>query len=227
MFGKDIPQQVLSAANSNAGKLIDLAAAKTKLAKHVPQSVLNELDICIEKFSINTDLRIAHFLGQCCYESSQFTRTSENLHYTTQERILAVFPKYFKKASAAEYTRNPEKLGSKVYANRLGNGDEESKDGYKYRGRGYIQLTGKSNYNACSMALLGNTKLVDEPDLVSAQYALTSAAYFWTRHKLNETADKGNSAAVLQEITMRVNGGTRGLQKRIKHFNHYYAVLLM
>ena len=115
------------------------------LKTHVPDTVLDQIPGCAEKFDINTPLRLAHFLAQCAHESAEFTAREENLNYSA-EGLKKTFSKYFPDNLADSYARQPEKIASHVYANRLGNGNEASKEGYKYRGRGYIQLTGKENY---------------------------------------------------------------------------------
>lgn len=193
-----------------------------KLSGHVPDAVIGQIPECAEKFQINTTLRLAHFLAQCSHESGGFKVTQENLNYSA-DGLKKIFPKYFPDNLADSYARQPEKIASRVYANRMGNGDEESKEGYKYRGRGYIQLTGKDNYG--SFAKTVEDDILSDPDLVSSNYSLLSAAWFWSSRSLNASADKGSSDAVVTEITKKVNGGTIGLDDRIKHFKEYYALL--
>ncbi|CAG1022722.1 Autolytic lysozyme [Patescibacteria group bacterium] len=194
----------------------------TKLKGHVPDIVIAQIPACAEKFKINTALRLAHFLAQCGHESAGFKTTQENLNYSA-DGLNKIFGKYFKTVSAESYARQPEKIASRVYANRMGNGDEASKEGWKYRGRGYIQLTGKSNYTEFDKFV--DDDIVENPDLVASNYALLSAAWYWNSRSLNTSADKGASDAVVTEITKKVNGGTIGLADRTKHFKEYYQLL--
>ena len=137
---------------------------------------------------------------------------------------MGIFKKYFPtEAKALQYERKPEKIANLVYGSRMGNGDEASGDGYKFRGRGYIQLTGKNNYAAFGKAI--NEDITANPDLVSTKYPLLSAAWFWSSNSLNALADKGADDASVTAITKRVNGGTIGLPDRIKHFKEYYTLL--
>jgi putative chitinase len=194
-----------------------------KLKNHVPDSVIAQLPDTMAKFEINTPLRLAHFLAQAGHESGNFRLTKENLNYSAKG-LNGIFKKYFPTLeSAAPYERKPEKIANKVYANRMGNGDEASGDGAKYCGRGYIQLTGKTNYQAffTSMKLDVNS----DPALVATQYALASAAWFLNKNGLNKLADGGATDAAVTAITKRVNGGTIGLDDRIKHFKEFYALV--
>jgi putative chitinase len=194
-----------------------------KLKNHVPDSVIAQLPDTMAKFEINTPLRLAHFLAQAGHESGNFRLVKENLNYSAKG-LNGIFKKYFPTLeAAAAYERKPEKIANKVYANRMGNGDEASGDGAKYCGRGYIQLTGKTNYQAffTSMKLDVNS----DPALVATQYALASAAWFWSKNGLNKLADGGATDAVVTSITKRVNGGTIGLDDRIKHFKEFYALV--
>lgn len=193
-----------------------------KLVTHVPDAVIQEIPDCVTKFQINTPLRLAHFLAQCDHESGGFKVTQENLNYSA-EGLKKTFSKYFPDNLAESYAKQPEKIASRVYADRMGNGNEASKEGYKYRGRGYIQLTGKDNYSAFDKTV--EESILDNPDLLSEKYALLSAAWFWNARSLNALADKGASDSVVTEITKKVNGGTLGLDERIKHFKMYYSLL--
>lgn len=193
-----------------------------KLKGHVPEAVIAQIPDCAAKFQINTRLRLAHFLAQCAHESAGFKATQENLNYSA-DGLNKIFGKYFRTVNAANYARQPEKIASRVYANRMGNGDEASKEGYKYRGRGYIQLTGKSNYSEFDKSV--DEDVVANPDLVASKYALLSAAWYWNSRALNNSADKGASDAAVTEVTKKVNGGTIGLADRIKHFKEYYSAL--
>ena len=193
-----------------------------ELKGHIPDEVINQIPDVLDMFGINTPLRLAHFLAQCATESGEFKAVRENLNYSA-DRLKEVFPKYFPANIADAYARKPDKIGSRVYASRMGNGPEVSKDGFTYRGRGYIQLTGKNNYIAFGKAI--NTDLVKNPDLVATQYPLLSAAWFFAKNKLNEVADKGATDKVVTSISKLVNGGTNGLTERINHFHKYYALL--
>jgi putative chitinase len=193
-----------------------------KLMNHVPAIVIDQIPECATKFQINTHLRLAHFLAQCAHESAGFKATEENLNYSA-DGLRKIFSKYFPNDLADSYARQPEKIASRVYGNRMGNGDEASKEGYKYRGRGYIQLTGKDNYSAFDKSV--DDDIVNNPDFVAKKYPLLSAAWFWESRSLNQLADKGTSDGVVTEITRKINGGTHGLDDRIKHFKSYYALL--
>ena len=193
-----------------------------KLKGHIPDSVIAGIPSVQSQFGINTTLRLAHFLAQAGHESGGFRLTQENLNYGAKG-LVGLFGKYFTPTSAAEYERKPEKIANVIYANRMGNGSTISGDGWKYHGRGYIQLTGKDNYTAFGKSI--GVDICANPDLVATTYALASAAWFWSKNKLNEIADGGSSVEVVTKITKRVNGGTIGLQDRIKHFNEYYSIL--
>ena len=189
----------------------------------IPAQVIAEIPIIVQKFGINSSLRLAHFLAQCGHESGGFRLTQENLNYSAKG-LNGIFKKYFPTETAAtSYARNPQKIANKVYANRMGNGDEASGDGYKFRGRGYIQLTGKDNYKAFSTFI--GEDCIANPDLVATKYPLTSAAFFFSKNKLWEICDKGSSNEAVAAVTKRVNGGTIGLADRQKHFNEYNHLL--
>ena len=192
------------------------------LAGHVPEAVLRQIPECAEKFQINSPLRLAHFLAQCAHESGDFKVTQENLHYSA-EGLKKIFAKYFPGNLAESYARQPEKIASRVYGGRMGNGDEASKEGYTFRGRGYIQLTGKDNYRKFAHTV--EDDIMHDPDLVASKYPLLSAAWFWHERALNAVADQGASDAVVTAITHKVNGGTTGLAERIKHFKTFHALL--
>ena len=194
-----------------------------KLKGHIPDAVIAMIPDTAAKFQINTPLRLAHFLAQCGHESGGFKATSENLNYSAKG-LNGIFKKYFPTLdSALPYERKPEKIANKVYANRMANGTEASGDGYKFRGRGYIQLTGKDNYTQFGKAI--GEDILSNPDVVSGKYALLSAAWFWSKNGLNNLSDGGSTDAVVTSITKRVNGGTIGLADRIKHFKEYYHLL--
>jgi putative chitinase len=194
-----------------------------KLKGHVPDGVIGQIPSVMSTFKIDSALRLSHFLAQCGHESAGFKAIQENLNYGAKG-LLGIFKKYFPtEAKALQYERKPEKIANLVYGGRMGNGDEASGDGYKFRGRGYIQLTGKNNYVAFGKAI--NEDISANPDLVATKYPLLSAAWFWSSNGLNTIADKGATDADVTAITKRVNGGTIGLPDRIKHFKEYYALL--
>ena len=181
---------------------------------------VDALNAILPQYDINTVKRIAAFLAQCGHESAGFTVLSENLNYGAAG-LKTVFGKYFKTVDPVKYERKPEKIANRVYASRMGNGDEASGDGWKYRGRGPIQLTGKNNYVAFSADM--GVDVTSSPDMVSMnkKIALLSAIWFWNKNKLNDFADKGD----ILNMTKRINGGTIGLEDRIKHYNHALHVL--
>ena len=194
-----------------------------KLKGHIPDTVIGQIPGVMDTFQINTPLRLAHFLAQCGHESGGFKLTNENLNYSA-DGLKKIFPKYFAQAGLAEsYARQPEKIASRVYGGRMGNGDESTKEGFKFRGRGQIQLTGKSNYSEFDKFV--NEDILANPDLVATQYPLLSAAWFFHKNGLNAIADKGADDATVTSVTKRVNGGTIGLPDRIKHFKEYYSLL--
>ncbi len=169
----------------------------------------------LPEYEINTPQRVAAFLAQCAHESGGFIFLKENLNYKAAS-LRKVFPKYFPDdAIAAQYANKPEKIANRVYANRMGNGDEASGDGFRYCGRGLIQLTGKDNYTFFAASL-------DIPVEEASEYletfegAVQSACFFWEQNNLNQWADKGD----ILTLTKRINGGTIGLDDRIKHYNH-------
>jgi len=196
----------------------------SKLKGHIPDAVIAMIPDTAAKFGINTPLRLAHFLAQCGHESGGFRATQENLNYSAKG-LMGIFKKYFPSASiAAQYERKPAKIAARVYGGRMGNGNEASGEGYKFRGRGYIQLTGKENYTAFGKSI--GEDILSNPDVVSSKYALLSAAWFFSKNGLHKMADSGASDAVVTQITKRVNGGTIGLPDRIKHFKEYYKLLV-
>jgi putative chitinase len=182
---------------------------------------IDAINETFDRFDISTPERQACFLGQCAHESGGFTALKENLNYSA-EGLTKVWTKRFPSLDMAQpYHRNPEKIANKVYADRMGNGDEASGDGFKYRGRGLIQLTGKDNYRACGDAL--DVDLVENPDLVSSpQYAALSAGWFWDKNKLNQFADAND----MTTLTKRINGGTHGLDDRVARTQHAIDVLM-
>jgi putative chitinase len=194
----------------------------TNLKGHIPDSVISMIPDTATKFGITNPLRLAHFLAQCGHESGGFKAVTENLNYGAKG-LLGTFPKYFNATTAAQYERKPEMIASKVYGGRMGNGPESTKEGYKFRGRGYIQLTGKDNYTAFDKFV--DDDILGNPDLVATKYPLMSAAWFFNKNGLWSICDKGADDATVTLVTKRVNGGTIGLADRIKHFKEYYALL--
>jgi putative chitinase len=169
-------------------------------------------------------VRAAHFFAQTSHESGGFKSLSENLNYSA-DGLVKIFHKYFPDVAAAtSYARNPEKIANKVYGGRMGNGDEASGDGFKYRGRGAIQLTGKDNYAAFAKAI-GRPDVLTNPDIVSGEFAFESAMFFFDKNKLWDICDKGINDETITALTKRINGGTLGLEDRKKH-TYEYAKLL-
>lgn len=168
-----------------------------------------ELAAAAARFDIIRPARVAAFLAQCAHESARFTRVVENLNYDAP-RLRQIFPRHFPTDDLAkQYARQPQAIASRVYANRMGNGDEASQDGWEFRGRGLIQLTGRANYQACGEAL--NLPLVRSPFLlVEPKYAALSAAWFWYSRDLNAVADAGD----FERITRVINGGLHGYAER-------------
>ena len=193
-----------------------------KLKGHIPDTVLAQIPETASKFEINTPLRLAHFLAQAAHESGGFKVFQENLNYSA-DGLKKIFPKYFPGNLSESYAKNPEKIASKVYGGRMGNGDESTKEGYKFRGRGALQTTGKENYKKLGEFL--GVNLIENPDLVATKYPLSSAAFFFNSNKLWAICDKGADDATVTAVTKRVNGGTIGLTDRIKHFKEYYSLL--
>ena len=194
------------------------------LAGRIPDTVIAQIPDAAKDFGITSNLRLAHFLAQCALESMNFTAVVENLNYSAQ-RLLQVFPKYFRNVDVNAYARNPQKIGSRVYANRMGNGDEASGDGFKYRGRGYIQLTGTNNYRAFS-GFIGED-CVANPDLVATTYPLASAAFYFSSNNLWPICDQGTSDAVVRKVSVRVNGADppNGLAERLQNFKKFRQAL--
>jgi putative chitinase len=186
----------------------------------LPVAVFDEILDCSTRYKIDTPLRLAHFLSQCAHESGGFKHVEENLNYSA-DGLLKVFGKYFNPTTAALYARAPESIASYVYASRMGNDTEASMDGWKYRGRGYIQLTGKNNYQRFDMAVPEN--IVGNPDLIATKYPLLSAAWFWDLSRLNEIADQGSSENDVAAITKKINGGMNGIAERVEWFNKFYG----
>ena len=193
------------------------------LKGHVPQTVIDQIPDTAARFGITTPLRLAHFLAQCGHESGGFRAVQENLNYSAKG-LCAIFRKYFPSVTVAmQYERKPEKIANKVYANRMGNGNEASGAGWKFRGRGYIQLTGTENYKSFDATVPED--IIANPDLVATKYPLASAAFFFKKNNLWSICDRGSSPDVVTAVTKRVNGGTIGLADRQKHFKEFYHLL--
>ena len=171
-----------------------------------------------------TPERAAHFFAQTAHESGNFKAFAENLNYGTSG-LTTTFKKYFPTTEKALlYERKPEKIANLVYASRMGNGDEASGDGFKFRGRGALQLTGKDNYKVFS-EYLKNPEIMTNPDLVATEFAFESAIYFFDRNKLWDICDKGVNKDTILALTKRINGGTHGLADREEKTLKYYGYL--
>jgi putative chitinase len=188
----------------------------------IPDSVYNKLPEIVEKYNVNTILRMSHFLSQCSHESQGFKVTEENLYYSVNG-LLKIFPKYFTKETAKLYAKQPIKIANKVYSNRMGNGDIESNEGYKFRGRGFLQTTGKNNYIELSKYF--DIDFVENPDLVSKEYPLLSAVFYFKKNNLFSLCDKGSTIKDITVVTRAINGGLHGIDQRIKLFNFFFKLL--
>ena len=182
----------------------------------------NNLLNILPEYDIDTPKRVAAFMAQCGHESGGFTIMQENLNYSAKG-LRGIFGKYFPNDDIAkQYERKPEKIANRVYSNRMGNGPEESGEGWYFRGRGIVQITGKNNYTKCSQSLFESNVLVENPDLLlEVEYAIHSACWFWSAARLNELADVGD----IKTMTKRINGGFIGLEDRIHHYNHAIEIL--
>ena len=179
---------------------------------NIPDSFVQPLNDAMDHFQINTPKRQAAFLANVAVESNQCRTTVENLNYSAS-RLLVVFPSHFAAGEVANFDRQPEKIANRVYANRMGNGEETSGDGWNYRGRGLIQLTGKANYVACMMGCY--LDCVAHPDVLSLPSgASMSAGWFWQTHELNQLADAGQFQAIVE----KVNGGFNALAERKAYY---------
>lgn len=204
----------------------------TKLKGKIPESVYNELPNVISKFSINTINRMAHFLGQCSHESGNFKTTKENLNYSAQG-LANTFPSRFAvdpkakikvpNALAKSIERKPQEIANNAYCDRMSNGNTASNDGFKYSGKGYIQLTGKDNYTLFDKFV--DEDIVKNPDLVATKYPLTSAGFFWNTNKINVLADVGIGDDIITKVTKKINGGTLGIDSRIELTKGFYNLL--
>jgi predicted chitinase len=198
--------------------LMELGVASADAEQYIDQ-----IEEVLPKYGITeTRARLAHFFAQVLHESGCMRFDMENLNYSS-DALRRVFGKYFQtKGEADAYARNPEKIANRVYADRMGNRSEASGDGWKYRGRGLIQLTGRTNYKAFA-EWIGDARIMDEPDLVSTEYAVHSAVFFWDRNNLNKLADRDDVIAV----TRRVNGGENGLAHRRELLGKAYSLIHM
>jgi len=187
------------------------------------EQYIEDLEKTLPKYGITDSReRLAHFFSQILHESGCMRFDMENLNYSAKA-LRAVFGKYFKTQKEADaFARNPEKIANRVYCNRMGNGSESSGDGWKYRGRGLIQLTGKKNYKAFA-EWVGDDRVVDDPDLVASEYAVQSAVFFWDKNNLNKIADKDDPV----RLTKRINGGQNGLAHRKELLNKANGLLAM
>jgi putative chitinase len=189
-----------------------------------PESWAASMQEVFPTYEINTPHRVAAFLAQCGHESGGWTVFEENLNYSAQG-LNGIFKKYFPTLESAQpYARKPEMIANKIYANRMGNGGPGTGDGYKYRGRGPIQLTGKDNYRAFAKEMFDDWEnLFENPDWVTADrdFALMSAIWFWNKNKLNVQADSGD----IKLKTKKINGGYIGLEDRIKHYEEAIHLL--
>lgn len=201
-------------------KIID---SLPKLKGYIPDDIIAQLpDVCV-KFGIDGPLRLSHFLGQTREESENYTHLVENLNYSAQG-LIATWPKHFPTLEIAnQYARQPEKIANRAYANRSGNGDEGSGDGWKYRGRGALQTTGRDNYKA-----LGNflgVDLLSNPDIVATDYAMASAGFFFKNGNIWVICDRGVDLPTITKVTEEVNGGTLNLNIRVEYTQHIYNLL--
>jgi putative chitinase len=205
-FNFNFTQDKLAACLANAHAAEWFAALSNSLPSH----------------NIVTVEEVAEFLAQTAHESNNYTQLHENLNYSSAG-LHATFPRLFPTVeSAVPYARQPEKIGNKIYANRIGNGDESSGDGYRYRGRGILQITGRSNYATCSQDLYHDDRLLTNPDLLQDyQGAVDSACWFWTKHGLTALTDQGN----FREVTHRINGGYLGESERESNYTKFLSIL--
>jgi putative chitinase len=192
-----------------------------KLAQSIPHNKNPDLwyqAFCenFPPFQITTPARVAGFIAQCAHESADFTVLQENLNYGAKG-LRGLFGKYFPTDELAkQYERKPEMIANRIYASRMANGNEQSGDGWKFRGRGILQITGRANYTQCSRDLFQDDCLVEDPDLLrQPAYATLSACWFWQKNMLNPICDAGDIVL----LSKRINGGTIGLEDRIKHWN--------
>jgi len=210
---------------------VDAALDIQKFKGLIPDNVFAQLPFVISKFKIDSTLRLCHFLSQCAHESGNFSVTKESLNYK-EERLLEIFKHDFdankdrvlsvaEKLKAKELANNPEKIANFVYANQNGNGNEASGDGYKFCGRGYIQLTGRSNY--VDFGKFIGIDLTQTPAIVATDYALLSAAFFFQKNGLWSICDLGSDTDTITKLSIKINGGKNGLPDRIERFNYFWS----
>jgi putative chitinase len=200
---------------------MNITAEQLKLAVgSTDAKLLKGINDTLTKFQINTPLRICHFLAQAMHESGNFKVTKENLNYSAKG-LTGTFRKYFiTEASAIPYQRNQQKIANYVYSNRMGNGDEASGDGWKYKGRGFLQCTGKNNYSRLSKDT--GVDFLTHPELLETlEYAALSAGHYWSVNHLNALADKND----IKAVTKAINGGFIGLEERSKNFNKLMSII--
>ena len=208
---------------------------QSQIRRAVPDVCREELDSFVASFNmwavhfgIDSPKRAAHFIAQVMAETGALRSMTENMNYS-RIGLLKTFPKYFNDANVSFYARNPERIGNRVYANRMGNGSEGSGDGYRYRGRGMLQLTGRQNYEAFNKSDCCTEDVVRFPDKVASYYLnMVSALWFWQRNKLNEMADNDNGTngeEIVRQITRKVNGGTNGLSERKAYYRKFKEVI--
>jgi putative chitinase len=167
-----------------------------------------------------TPIRAAHFFGQTAHETGGFKAFSENLNYSASG-LLSIFPRHFTQQQAQQYQRQPEKIANRAYRDRMGNGNEASGDGWRFRGRGALQLTGRSNYQLFAN-YLNNQNIMQNPDLVATEFAFESAMFFFDRNNLWTICDGGIDDKTITAVTRRINGGTHGLEDRIQRTKRFY-----
>lgn len=220
----------------NQNDLIKLNSINLKIQKLkgiIPDNVISQILQVVEKYNIVSPLRLSHFLSQCSHESSKFKVVNENLNYSV-EGLLKIFKSDFdtnkdrvlsetEKKVAELLARKPQKIANFVYANQNGNGGVNSGDGWKYRGRGYIQLTGKYNYEEFDKTV--EDDIISNPDLVATKYPLESAIFFFNKNNLWSICDRGANIETIIALTKKINGGTIGLDDRIEQFNKFYKIL--
>jgi putative chitinase len=194
-----------------------------KLHNKIPIQVLNELGDVMKQFNITNSFRLTHFLAQVAHESGNFRFVRENLNYST-EGLLKVFPKYFDRNTAPLYARRPQAIANMVYNGRMGN-RLKSNDGWNFRGAGFLQLTGRTNFKAFS-DFIGDPKIMDDPNLVATKYPLTSAAWFFDKRGLWKICDEGVDLATIRKVTRVVNGGFNGISDRVSKTNVLFNILV-
>jgi putative chitinase len=219
--GEAVPQAPAPAGDGKVKPFSEIDLSKLK--GHVPDSVIAQIPDTAAKFGITNNLRLAHLLSQAAHESGNFKAVNENLNYSA-EGLRKIFPKYFPTdAIAKQYARNPEKIANKVYSNRMGNGDEASGDGWRYKGAGFLQTTGKSNYTEFDKIV--EDDILSNPGLIATKYPLASAAFFFMKNNLWSICDRGSSKDVVTLVSKRVNGGTIGLEARLHEFEKFWNLL--